>query len=406
MPPTCSARRSAARRRPNTYVGYRPYINVHDYDYTGLQHLRVYNNILLDTAGDMGPSYGLDIGTITDWASGNNCWWNNGNTVPGGNLVVGGNSITPQNESGSVTANPNLTLSGTRTTWQQWVNYYQPTSNSTAIRDAGNSNAGTCPQPGVVADIEGSGRPRGSGWDIGPYEWPGSYNTPVANFTGGPTLGSPPMGVDFQDLTSGAPTSWSWTFGDGGSSTAQNPSHVYNASGSYTVALTATNSAGNNTCSQPGFVTVKPLLAQFTCSPTWGAAPLAVSFTDLSTNSPTAWSWTFGDGGSSTAQNPSHTFTSAGNYTVSLTATNSLGSDTCQQTISACTVVSVYPDTWTSWNTSPPGNQTVVSGSLSNLQAEDASYMAVESSSTSGAPTTYSMIYTAPAATRRRRWPG
>ena len=71
-----------------------------------------------------------------------------------------------------------------------------------------------------------------------------------------------------------------------------------------------------------------PPVADFSGSPTQGNPTLAVSFTDSSTNNPTSWSWTFGDGGTSTNQNPSHSYTSAGNYTVSLTASNAGGSDT------------------------------------------------------------------------------
>ena len=67
--------------------------------------------------------------------------------------------------------------------------------------------------------------------------------------------------------------------------------------------------------------------ANFTASATSGVAPLNVQFTDTSTGSPTSWAWTFGDGGTSTARNPSHQFADAGTYTVTLTATNSLGSD-------------------------------------------------------------------------------
>ncbi|OPY36104.1 MAG: PKD domain protein [Methanoregula sp. PtaU1.Bin051] len=65
------------------------------------------------------------------------------------------------------------------------------------------------------------------------------------------------------------------------------------------------------------------------CTPTSGYAPLTVKFTDLSTNSPTSWSWDFGDGDgtNATQQNPVHTYTSAGMYTVKLTATNGDGSD-------------------------------------------------------------------------------
>ncbi|MCJ7749849.1 MAG: PKD domain-containing protein, partial [Armatimonadetes bacterium] len=71
-----------------------------------------------------------------------------------------------------------------------------------------------------------------------------------------------------------------------------------------------------------------PPVADFSGSPTSGSAPLTVNFTDSSTNTPTSWSWTFGDTSSSTAQNPSHDYTSAGDYTVSLTATNAQGQDT------------------------------------------------------------------------------
>ncbi|MCB2230977.1 PKD domain-containing protein [bacterium] len=70
-----------------------------------------------------------------------------------------------------------------------------------------------------------------------------------------------------------------------------------------------------------------PPVADFSADPTSGVAPLAVQFTDLSTNNPTGWSWNFGDGGTSTLQNPSHTYTTAGTYTVSLTASNAFGSD-------------------------------------------------------------------------------
>ena len=70
-----------------------------------------------------------------------------------------------------------------------------------------------------------------------------------------------------------------------------------------------------------------PPVAAFSGTPTSGTTPLAVQFTDASTNAPTSWSWNFGDSGTSTAQNPSHSYTSAGTYTVTLTATNAYGSD-------------------------------------------------------------------------------
>ena len=73
--------------------------------------------------------------------------------------------------------------------------------------------------------------------------------------------------------------------------------------------------------------------ANFTANATNGSAPMDVQFTDHSTNSPTSWSWNFGDGATSTEQNPAHTYTKPGVYTVSLTATNAGGSHTEAQTI-------------------------------------------------------------------------
>jgi len=70
------------------------------------------------------------------------------------------------------------------------------------------------------------------------------------------------------------------------------------------------------------------LLADFSADKTTGTEPLTVQFTDQSTGSPTSWKWDFGDGSSSTQQNPSHTFTSAGDYTVALTVSDGTNSDT------------------------------------------------------------------------------
>jgi PKD repeat protein len=155
---------------------------------------------------------------------------------------------------------------------------------------------------------------------------------PAADFSASPTSGNSPLTVNFSDLSSNGPTSWSWDFGDGGSSTAQNPTHVYASAGTYTVSLTATNGSGSNTATKANYISVTTTppapVADFSASPTSGSAPLSVNFTDLSSNGPTTWSWAFGDGGTSTAQNPTHVYAAAGTYTVSLTATNGSGSNT------------------------------------------------------------------------------
>ncbi len=158
-------------------------------------------------------------------------------------------------------------------------------------------------------------------------------NQPTAQFVGDPTSGDTPLTVSFTDQSTNNPTSWSWDFGDGSTSTQQNPSHTYNTAGTYNVSLTATNDCGSGIETKTNYITVSDPtcdlpVAEFSGTPTSGNSPLTVSFTDQSTNNPTSWSWDFGDGSSSTQQNPSHTYNSAGSYTVSLTATNSCGANT------------------------------------------------------------------------------
>ena len=152
--------------------------------------------------------------------------------------------------------------------------------------------------------------------------------TPAAAFVGTPTSGTEPLTVTFTNQSSDA-TSYSWNFGDGGTSTLANPSHQYTSAGTYTVTLTAYNACGSDVNTKTDYITVNPCVtpaADFSGSPTSGFAPLTVDFTDLS-SSAAAWSWDFGDGATSAVQNPSHTYTSAGTYTVALTVSNACGSD-------------------------------------------------------------------------------
>ena len=148
---------------------------------------------------------------------------------------------------------------------------------------------------------------------------------PVAAFSGSPVSGSNPLDVVFTDASTDV-TSWLWTFGDGDSSTNQNPTHTYNSVGNFTVSLAATNANGTVYENKTDYVTVTapgPIMpvAAFSGSPVSGSNPLDVVFTDASTDT-TSWLWDFGDGGSSTNQNPTHTYNSVGNFTVSLAATN------------------------------------------------------------------------------------
>ncbi len=156
--------------------------------------------------------------------------------------------------------------------------------------------------------------------------------TIIANFTGSPTTGAVPLTVNFTDLSIGA-TSWSWNFGDSGTSTVKNPSHTYTSTGLYTVTLTASNAFGSDVMTKTDYITVTPPaapVAAFIASATNITVGNSVTFTDQSTNNPTSWSWTFEGGtpASSTAQNPTVTYNTPGTFNVTLVASNAQGSDT------------------------------------------------------------------------------
>ncbi len=167
---------------------------------------------------------------------------------------------------------------------------------------------------------------------------------PIADFSADDVTPIIGQTVNFTDLSANSPTSWSWvftpstiTYVGGTSSSSQNPQVQFNASGSYTVALTATNAGGSDTETKTNYITVSvsPPVADFVADNTSPSVGQTVNFTDLSTNSPTSWNWvftpntvTFIAGTSASSQNPQVQFNASGSYDVSLTATNAGGSDT------------------------------------------------------------------------------
>jgi PKD repeat protein len=155
----------------------------------------------------------------------------------------------------------------------------------------------------------------------------------IANFTSNVTSGNIPLSVQFNDTSIGSPSSsWQWTFGDTGTSTTQNASHVYSTVGNYSVVLVATNVGGSNTSTKVYYINTSGGIpyAEFTANVTTGVNPLVVQFTDTTNASATAWNWTFGDGVAgggnySNSQNPVKTFSGVGRYNVSLNASSSSG---------------------------------------------------------------------------------
>ena len=102
---------------------------------------------------------------------------------------------------------------------------------------------------------------------------------PVADFTAPVTTKcEPSLTVNFQDITTGGPVSWPWDFGDGNTSTLQNPSHTYTAYGSFTVTLIATNSFGcTDTIVKPAFVVIQRATISFNGLPVRGCIPYTIS---------------------------------------------------------------------------------------------------------------------------------
>jgi hypothetical protein len=153
---------------------------------------------------------------------------------------------------------------------------------------------------------------------------------PVANFNNPPVAACGPFPVQFSDssyVTGGNVVSWFWDFGDGTSSTLQNPLHVYSASGSYDVSLTVTSDSGcTATITQNSFVTVYPgPQADFEPSPyTQIILDPNFDFENLSSGA-VSYAWTFGDGTGSTLYSPSHTYRDTGSYQVVLWVTNTYG---------------------------------------------------------------------------------
>jgi PKD repeat protein len=154
---------------------------------------------------------------------------------------------------------------------------------------------------------------------------------PTAAFSADPPLtGTAPFTVQFRDESGGPPTSWFWEFGDGATSTAQDPVHEYLTSGIFSVTLTVANSGGTSQpFSRANYVSVSsPGSIDFVGSPNSGDVGLDVTFSVTAPETPTAYAWTFGDGGTSTDAAPTHEYNAAGAYTVSVVITLTDGDHT------------------------------------------------------------------------------
>jgi PKD repeat protein len=154
---------------------------------------------------------------------------------------------------------------------------------------------------------------------------------PVAN-AGGPYNWTAGSALSFSGSASTAPSgqtlTYSWSFGDGGTATGATPTHTYTTANTFTVSLTVTDtSGGTNTASVSAVIAAAP--AANAGGPYNQIPGQSITFNGSKSTGPSgqtlAYAWTFGDGATGTGVNPTHAYTAAGTYTVSLTVTDPIG---------------------------------------------------------------------------------
>jgi len=162
--------------------------------------------------------------------------------------------------------------------------------------------------------------------------------SPVADFDADDTEVCTGTSVNFNDLSTNYPNSWSWSFPGGTPSSynGQNPPAItYSSPGDYNVSLTVSDGIDNDTETKVGYITVKNIIADFSGAPTTVVKGNTVTFTDLADCNPTTWSWSFpgGSPASFNGQNPPPIlYDTEGIYDVSLSVSNGAGNDTKTET--------------------------------------------------------------------------
>lgn len=178
-------------------------------------------------------------------------------------------------------------------------------------------------------------------------------------------------GTPFDDnstVTGSTLASWEWNFGDGGSSTVQNPTHTYPAASTYNVQLIVTSAQGCVDSLTQAIVVLPAPTADFTFDPAYANQFQDVNFTDNS--SPVvAWEWNFGDStGTSTNQNPTYAYNGSGTYTVFLIVTDTNG---CKDTAAREVIVFLPPQVPTGFSPNNTGENNflfVYGGPFTDLQ--------------------------------------
>lgn len=142
---------------------------------------------------------------------------------------------------------------------------------------------------------------------------------PVARFRVNRSIYHRDAVLDIRESSTGQINSWFWDLGDGTTSTHRDPTHSYSENGFYTIKLIVTGYGGSDTLViEDAVEIIDPLIADFEAEPRTGQIPLEVQFNNLSSGNIHSYEWDFGDGHTSTEENPTHTYTEVGIYNVEL----------------------------------------------------------------------------------------
>jgi PKD repeat protein len=195
------------------------------------------------------------------------------------------------------------------------------------------TSANTFPVSVIVTDVNGCSHNVIENIIIAP--------TPVASFSGSPISAcAPPLAVNFTSTSTVTGTvSYLWNFGDGNTSTQQNPSNTYNALGGYNVSLTVTQGACSSTTTVNNYIGIQNITTNFTSDVTSACAGHVVTFTNQSFPLTANHLWDFGDGTTSTAASPTHTYANGGVYTITLVE----GTGTCTDTETKTSYITIDP---------------------------------------------------------------
>ena len=287
--------------------------------------------------------------TLNPGATGTSYLWSNGATTPTINVNAQGSySVTATNAAGCTsTASTQVTVGGQVISNNNTTSICQGQAATLDAGFAGSTYAWSTGSTSQTISVNAAGV-----YSVTVTDASGCTGTiantvqvnplPQAAFTpNDECLNDSVFFFDASSVNGGSITSWSWDLGNGNISYAQNPILVYNTPGSYNVVLTITTDQGcTSTLSDTLNIYPMPAAA---FNFTQGCIGTNIPFIDQSTvgfGNIVSWNWNFGDGTSSTSQNPQHTFTTAGNYNVSLEVSTPGG---CRATISR--VVQIFTQT-------------------------------------------------------------